>query len=51
MATAFMASIPIYIYINFAESTFMGKPTSGIESPIIPTLYVFICGMFFSNIF
>ncbi|CAD8131881.1 unnamed protein product [Paramecium octaurelia] len=51
MATAFMASIPIYIYINFAEQTFMGKPTSGIESPIIPTLYVFICGMFFSNIF
>ena len=43
--------MPIYAFLSFAEETPAGVPVRDIESPLVPTIFVFGCGFFFNAIF
>ena len=41
----------MYVYLNTAEYTLYGWKIADIESPIIPTLFVFLIGFFYTSVF
>lgn len=41
----------MYAYLSTAEYTLYGWKISDIESPIIPTLFVFLIGFFYTSVF
>jgi solute carrier family 44 protein 1 (choline transporter-like protein)/choline transporter-like protein 2/4/5 len=51
LCTSLVAAIPVYIYVANAELTPYGNLTKDIETPIIPTTFVFLIGLFFTAIF
>ena len=51
LCNSLFMSVPIYLYLSIAKVTPSGNSVQDIESPLIPTLFVFICGFFFTSVF
>ena len=51
MSNSLIMSLPIYIYLSLADNTPYGNKITDIESPLIPTLFVFIMGFFYTSVF
>ena len=51
LCNSLFMSVPVYIYLSVAGITPAGNSVTDIESPLTPTLLVFICGFFYTSLF
>lgn len=51
LSNSLLMSLPIYFYLSLAETTPYGNKIADIESPLIPTLFVFVIGFFYTSVF
>jgi solute carrier family 44 protein 1 (choline transporter-like protein)/choline transporter-like protein 2/4/5 len=51
VCVSLLGAIPCYVGIQYFEVTLIGNLTSQIEMPVVPTLFMFIIGAFYTSIF